>query len=264
MSTPLLSDVSGLLLPELTVITLCTQMAFVQQSDAPLPVHGMKDLRNRPAPATSEDTPARTPIRRHARPVLTIEDVLHRGTQGRRAAFEAGGAVRPSIKAGPDVQRLGGVDGVVDVRTDGTCWCRRPHRRYPPMMNADINSPYVHDPVYLGAAHNENARRTLWVVALTRVMMVAEITAGDLTGSMAWLADGFHMAHPCRCVGHHRIRLRLCQAPCQQPVLQLQHRQARRCNPHRPACLAHRQSSPCRCGSAQGKRPDSPPAMRSA
>ncbi len=134
----------------------------------------------------------------------------------------------------------------------------------PPMMNADINSPYVHDPVYLGAAHDENARRTLWVVALTRVMMVAEITAGDLTGSMAWLADGFHMAHPCRCVGHHRIRLRLCQAPCQQPVLQLQHRQARRCNPHRPACLAQRQSSPCRCGSAQGKRPDSPPAMRSA
>lgn len=57
-----------------------------------------------------------------------------------------------------------------------------------------MNSPYVHDHVYLGAAHDENARRTLWVVALTLVMMVGEITAGYLTGSMALLADGFHMA----------------------------------------------------------------------
>lgn len=48
--------------------------------------------------------------------------------------------------------------------------------------------------MFLGAAHEENARRTLWVVMLTVVMMVAEIAAGYLTGSMALLADGFHMA----------------------------------------------------------------------
>lgn len=47
---------------------------------------------------------------------------------------------------------------------------------------------------FLGAAHDRNARRTLWVVALTSVMMVAEIAAGLITGSMALLADGFHMA----------------------------------------------------------------------
>lgn len=47
---------------------------------------------------------------------------------------------------------------------------------------------------FLGAAHDRNARRTLWVVILTAVMMVAEIVAGFLTGSMALLADGFHMA----------------------------------------------------------------------
>jgi cation diffusion facilitator family transporter len=51
-----------------------------------------------------------------------------------------------------------------------------------------------HDHVFLGAAHDENARRTLWVVALTAIMMVGEIIAGYLTGSMALLADGFHMA----------------------------------------------------------------------
>lgn len=47
---------------------------------------------------------------------------------------------------------------------------------------------------FLGASHDHNARRTMWVVALTSVMMVAEIAAGFLTGSMALLADGFHMA----------------------------------------------------------------------
>ncbi|TCP96367.1 cation diffusion facilitator family transporter [Sphingomonas sp. PP-F2F-A104-K0414] len=51
-----------------------------------------------------------------------------------------------------------------------------------------------HDHVFLGAAHDENARRTLWVVALTAVMMLGEIIAGYVTGSMALLADGFHMA----------------------------------------------------------------------
>ncbi|WP_122315524.1 CDF family Co(II)/Ni(II) efflux transporter DmeF [Pseudomonas cichorii] len=53
---------------------------------------------------------------------------------------------------------------------------------------------HAHDHVFLGASHDENARRTLWVVALTFVMMVVEIAAGYITGSMALLADGFHMA----------------------------------------------------------------------
>ena len=51
-----------------------------------------------------------------------------------------------------------------------------------------------HDHVFLGERHDENARRTLWVVALTAVMMVGEIIAGSVFNSMALLADGFHMA----------------------------------------------------------------------
>jgi len=53
---------------------------------------------------------------------------------------------------------------------------------------------YSHSHDFLGAGHDENARRTLWVVVLTVVMMVGEIAAGYITGSMALLADGFHMA----------------------------------------------------------------------
>jgi cation diffusion facilitator family transporter len=58
----------------------------------------------------------------------------------------------------------------------------------------NIELSHVHDHVFLGSAHEENAKRTLWVVALTVVMMVGEIVAGYITGSMALLADGFHMA----------------------------------------------------------------------
>jgi cation diffusion facilitator family transporter len=51
-----------------------------------------------------------------------------------------------------------------------------------------------HHHVFLGGSHDENARKTLWVVMLTLLMMVVEIVAGYATGSMALLADGFHMA----------------------------------------------------------------------
>jgi len=55
-----------------------------------------------------------------------------------------------------------------------------------------MQEPISHD--YLHVHHDRNARRTQWVVALTLVMMVGEIAAGYATGSMALLADGFHMA----------------------------------------------------------------------
>jgi cation diffusion facilitator family transporter len=52
---------------------------------------------------------------------------------------------------------------------------------------------HMHGHVFLGDKHEENERRTWFVVALTLVMMVAEIAAGSLFGSMALLADGWHM-----------------------------------------------------------------------
>ncbi|MEP7312492.1 MAG: CDF family Co(II)/Ni(II) efflux transporter DmeF [Pseudomonadota bacterium] len=47
---------------------------------------------------------------------------------------------------------------------------------------------------FLGAAHTRNERRTWFVVALTTLMMVGEIAGGAWYGSMALLADGWHMA----------------------------------------------------------------------
>lgn len=60
-------------------------------------------------------------------------------------------------------------------------------------FDTELNS-LTHDHVFLGRGHDENARRTLWVVVLTSAMMVGEIVAGAVFNSMALLADGFHMA----------------------------------------------------------------------
>ena len=60
-------------------------------------------------------------------------------------------------------------------------------------LDSEIDA-LTHSHVYLGKRHDENARRTLWVVLLTAVMMVGEIAAGIAFNSMALLADGFHMA----------------------------------------------------------------------
>jgi cation diffusion facilitator family transporter len=52
---------------------------------------------------------------------------------------------------------------------------------------------WQHQHVFLGAAHDTHERRTWLVVALTATMMVAEIVAGAVFGSMALTADGWHM-----------------------------------------------------------------------
>ena len=57
---------------------------------------------------------------------------------------------------------------------------------------ADI--PQGHEHVFLSSDHSESERRTWIVVGLTTVMMVGEIIAGSMFGSLALIADGWHMA----------------------------------------------------------------------
>ncbi|VVE46305.1 Zinc transporter ZitB [Pandoraea apista] len=51
-----------------------------------------------------------------------------------------------------------------------------------------------HDHIFLGAAHEDNERRTWMVIALCSAMMVVEIVGGSLFGSLALVADGLHMS----------------------------------------------------------------------
>src|SRR5882757_6205855 len=61
-------------------------------------------------------------------------------------------------------------------------------------MHTHSLEPWTHDHVFLGHQHLRNERRTWFVVAITAIMMVGEIAAGTFFGSMALLADGWHMA----------------------------------------------------------------------
>ncbi|MEO1200010.1 MAG: CDF family Co(II)/Ni(II) efflux transporter DmeF [Pseudomonadota bacterium] len=51
-----------------------------------------------------------------------------------------------------------------------------------------------HEHVFLGTNQERNERRVWLVIALTTTMMVVEITAGHWFGSMALIADGWHMS----------------------------------------------------------------------
>lgn len=57
---------------------------------------------------------------------------------------------------------------------------------------ARLSSPHTH--VFLGQDHARNERRTWLVIAITATMMVIEIAAGTIYGSMALVADGWHMS----------------------------------------------------------------------
>jgi cation diffusion facilitator family transporter len=61
-------------------------------------------------------------------------------------------------------------------------------------MHTHSIEPWQHGHVFLGARHDRHERRTWFVVALTAVTMVAEIVGGTMFGSMAVVADGWHMS----------------------------------------------------------------------
>ncbi len=61
-------------------------------------------------------------------------------------------------------------------------------------MTASAHLASPHDHVFLGDRHQRNERRTWLVIAITATMMVAEIVAGNIYGSMALVADGWHMS----------------------------------------------------------------------
>ncbi len=59
-------------------------------------------------------------------------------------------------------------------------------------MTMTAHAPHEH--FFLGQNHARNERRTWIVIVLTSTMMVAEILAGSIYGSMALVADGWHMS----------------------------------------------------------------------
>jgi cation diffusion facilitator family transporter len=61
-------------------------------------------------------------------------------------------------------------------------------------MHTHSVEAWRHHHVFLGQQHEEHEQRTWLVVTLTSAMMVAEIAGGTIYGSMALVADGWHMS----------------------------------------------------------------------
>lgn len=61
-------------------------------------------------------------------------------------------------------------------------------------MHSHSLEPWQHAHVFLGSKHDRHERRMWFVVLLTVITMVAEIVGGTIFGSMAVVADGWHMS----------------------------------------------------------------------
>src|SRR5215208_197439 len=60
-------------------------------------------------------------------------------------------------------------------------------------MHGEDLSRWEHGHAFVAGQGTSGERRTRWVVGITLAMMVGEIVAGVAFGSMALLADGWHM-----------------------------------------------------------------------
>ncbi|MGC4029032.1 MAG: CDF family Co(II)/Ni(II) efflux transporter DmeF [Steroidobacteraceae bacterium] len=70
---------------------------------------------------------------------------------------------------------------------------------------------------WLGQHHDRHARRTRWVLALTIVMMVGEIAGGRWFGSMALMADGWHMGTHAAALGIAALAYRYARHHARDP-----------------------------------------------
>jgi cation diffusion facilitator family transporter len=84
-------------------------------------------------------------------------------------------------------------------------------------MHSHSIETWTHDHAFLGQAHQRNERRTLFVVALTAAMMVVEIVGGGLFGSMALVADGWHMSTHAAALGIAALAYRYARTHAHDP-----------------------------------------------
>jgi cation diffusion facilitator family transporter len=76
---------------------------------------------------------------------------------------------------------------------------------------------WQHEHVFLGESHARHERRTWSVVALTAVMMIAEIVGGAIFGSMALVADGWHMSTHAAALGIAALAYRFARTHVRDP-----------------------------------------------
>ena len=71
---------------------------------------------------------------------------------------------------------------------------------------------------FLGARHEHHEKRTWFVVGLALVMMIGEIAGGTVYGSMALVADGWHMATHAGALGVAALAYRYARLHARDPL----------------------------------------------
>ncbi len=84
-------------------------------------------------------------------------------------------------------------------------------------MHTHSLEPWSHGHVFLGDRHDRHARRTWEVVALTAATMVVEIVGGTWYGSMALVADGWHMSTHAAALGIAALAYRFARRHAEDP-----------------------------------------------
>ena len=84
-------------------------------------------------------------------------------------------------------------------------------------MHTHSLEPWSHGHVFLGDRHDRHARRTWAVVALTAATMVVEIVGGTWYGSMALVADGWHMSTHAAALGIAALAYRFARRHAEDP-----------------------------------------------
>lgn len=85
-------------------------------------------------------------------------------------------------------------------------------------MHVEDIRPWQHPHDFLGSAHGTGERKMWAVVALTVAMMAAEIIGGHVFGSMALVADGWHMATHAAALGIAALAYRIARAYSSNPA----------------------------------------------
>ncbi|MBS7698339.1 MULTISPECIES: CDF family Co(II)/Ni(II) efflux transporter DmeF [unclassified Chelatococcus] len=84
-------------------------------------------------------------------------------------------------------------------------------------MHSHSIGKWQHEHVFLGERHQSNERRTWFVVGLTAAMMIAEIVGGTIFGSMALVADGWHMSTHAAALGIAALAYRFARTHAHDP-----------------------------------------------
>ena len=96
------------------------------------------------------------------------------------------------------------------------------------MSDSDSAFSAFHNHVFLGEGHEKSEKKTWAVIWLCTAMMIVEIAGGLMFGSVALVADGFHMSTHAGALLLAALAYTYARPPCRRRALYFWNRKIRR------------------------------------